>query len=374
LGQFLAYLIAEGHEQKISKNNYRIIFTNTDEKLKQRFKELGEKLFDLDIKKMDEDSLYANSKALEKFLSHNGYSTAENSFGKEIPDFLLTSSDETISRFLQKFFDCEATVTDQQVDLVTASEDIASAVNYLLLRFGIIGRTSEKQKYASNTEEKKVRKYYQVSVSGGDQLEKFRHEIGFSMKEKSRKLESIIRESNTNVDTVPSKQLIRECRELMGADRTQVAEYKQSLKAYEDGRYMPSRQKLAEIAERMEKHLEEITELKNSIEENPEIEEIEDFIDDTGILWKEMNRRLGYSRADKKFLSYRKYRENPEKIAEIALEFFEKKHDLPEAREKLDRIQKLAFSEVYWDEIEEIREVDYSGWVYDLTVEENHSF
>lgn len=374
LGEFLAYLIAEGHEQKVNDGNYRIIFTNTNQRLKERFKQLGEKLFDLDIKEMDEDSLYANSGALQHFLEYNGYSTFEDSFGKQIPDFILTAGDETASRFLQKFFDCEATVTDQQIDLVTASEDIASAVNYMLLRFGIVGRTSEKHKYAANTEEQKVRTYYQVSVSGAEQLENFRQEIGFSIDRKSEKLGSIIRDSNTNVDTVPCEELLTECREAMGADRTQIAEHKQSLKAYEDGRYRPSRQKLGEIAERLESHLRTIKGLRHSIKEEPTVEEIEDFIDKSGILWREMNEKLGYSRTDRKFLSYSKHQKNPEKIAEPALKVFEEKHDLSEAREKLDRIRQLAGSDIHWDRIQEIRQVEYSGWVYDLTVEENHSF
>ncbi|MFB6147390.1 MAG: helicase HerA domain-containing protein, partial [Candidatus Nanohaloarchaea archaeon] len=104
------------------------------------------------------------------------------------------------------------------------------------------------------------------------------------------------------------------------------------------------------------------------------VEEVEDFIDETGILWKEMNQKLGYSRPDRKFLSYSKYHEEPEKIAEAALELFEEKHDLSEAREKLEELRHLTSSDIHWDEIEEIRRIDYSGWVYDLTVEENHSF
>ncbi|MFB6100396.1 MAG: LAGLIDADG family homing endonuclease [Candidatus Nanohalobium sp.] len=374
LAEFMAFLIAEGHEQKISEGNYRVIFTNNNENFLDRFQELGQELFDLEFREMDQNSIYSNSRALEKFLKQNGYDAGQNSFGKSIPNFVLSSSDEVVSRFLQIYYDCEGNVTDQQIELSTASEEIAEAVNYMLLRFGIIGRTTEKRKYASNTEEQKVRTYYQVTVSGSDQLRKFKERIDFSIGGKSEKLEHIIKESNTNVDTVPCSELIKECRELMGADRTQVAEYKQSLKSYEDGEYDPGRQKLAEITGELRNFLTELKELREEVEENPSTDNVEELVDKSAVLWKEMNEELGYSRPDKRFLNYRKYEENPEKLSEIALRLFEAKHDLSESEKKLEKLDKLASSDVYWDEVKNIEKINYEGWVYDLTVEEDHSF
>jgi intein/homing endonuclease len=374
LSEFLAYLIAEGHEQKITENNYRLMFTNRNQRMIERFEQLGIELFDLDMKEMGKDTVYANSVALEKFLSHNGYKTGKNSFNKTIPDFLITASDETVARFLQKYFDCEANVTDQQIELTTASEDIADSINYMLLRFGIVGRTSKKQKYASNTEEQKVRTYYQITVSGSTQLASFQEKIDFSIDYKSEKLESIIKKSNTNMDTVPCNKLIKKCREEMGADRTQVAKHKQSMKAYEDGKYYPSREKLEEITESLESYLGNIKDLQRSVERKPKIEDIEKLISKSSIKWKDMNKELGYHRSDRKFLKYKKYRNNPEKLAEPCLKVFEKKHDLEKAEKLLKKLRKLSSSNIYWDEIEEIEEIDYEGWVYDLTVEKDHSF
>lgn len=374
IGEFLAFLLAEGHEQKVTNGNYRLMFTNTDQSLIDRFRRIGKELFDLEFHKMSEDTVYANSTALEEFLDVNGYSVCENSFNKEIPDFILTSSEETAVVFLKRYFESEANVTDQQIDLVTASKDIANALSYMLLRFGIVTRINQKEKYASNTEEKRVRSYYQLTISGSGQLEKFRDKIGFSVDRKSEKLSSTLNQSNTNVDVVECGNLLKECREKMGANRIQVATHKQSLKAYEDGKYKIGREKLGEIIENLESYLEEISRMKKQLDDQPTIEKVESFMEKSNVLWKELNKQQGYDRSDRRILTYKKYQKNPEKLAESVLSIFNDKNDLEEARNLIKKLQDLACSDVFWDEIEEIKEIDYEGWVYDLTVRENHSF
>jgi len=141
-----------------------------------------------------------------------------------------------------------------------------------------------KQKYAANTKEKKVRKYYQITISDSNQLSKFMHQIGFSISHKSEKLNSIIKDSNTNVDTIKCAEKLRICRESMGADRTQIAEHKQSLKAYEDEKYMPSRDKLREFTEKLGKQLDKLRNLKNKVEKKPSIKAIEGLIDESDSL------------------------------------------------------------------------------------------
>jgi intein/homing endonuclease len=374
LARFMAFLIAEGHEQKITDSNYRMIFTSNEENFLKEFQSLGKKLFDIDFQKMDENSVYSNSRALEIFLKENGYPAGENSFDKDVPGFITGSDRETVRNFLRKYYDCEGNVTDQQIELTTASRDIAEKVNYMLLRFGIVARTTEKQKYASNTEEQKVRTYHQVTISGARDLSRFHEWIGFELDRKQQRLEDIVKDENTNVDTVPAASLLRKTRECLGADRTQIAEYKQSLKAYEDGKYSPSRQKLQELVRSLKEHSNQIKELKNSIEVEPNIASIEKLVEKSGIKWKEVNNALGYERSDRRFLEYSKYQDNPDSLAETVLELFKEKHDLEEADKWVKQLETLASSDVFWDEITDIENIDYEGWVYDLTVEKNHSF
>ncbi|MFB6192713.1 MAG: LAGLIDADG family homing endonuclease [Candidatus Nanohaloarchaea archaeon] len=374
LARFMAFLIAEGHEQKITDSNYRIIFTNNEQEFLDEFQSLGKELFDIKFRKMDENSVYSNSRALEIFLKENGYPTGENSFDKDIPGFVTASSRETVRNFLRTYYDCEGNVTDQQIELTTASRDVAEKINYMLLRFGIVGRTTEKQKYASNTEEQKVRTYYQVTVSGGRDLSRFRDRIGFELGRKQQKLEKIVKDENTNVDTVPAADLLQKAREHLGADRTQIADYKQSLKAYEEGKCRPSRGKLQEFINSLKEYRKKIEGLKDRIKEEPDVDDIEKLVEESGVKWKEVNRALGYDRSDRRFLEYQKYRENPGKLAEPVLGLFEEKHDLEEAKTEIKRLEKLASSDVLWDEVTGIEKIDYEGWVYDLTVENDHSF
>jgi len=374
LAVFLSYLLAEGHEQQVNENNYRIIFVNKDKEILQRFKEFGEELFGLNFKQMDENTVYSNSKALQRFLDENNYSTGQNSFDKKIPGFIITSSDEVASEFLKAYFDCEGNVTNQQVELTTASRDIADAISYMLLRFGVIGRITTKKKYATNTEEQKVREYYQITISGSEQIQKFNRNVGFNVKRKSDKLDEIVKVSNTNVDTIPCSKTLKKCRNSMGADRTQISKHKQSLKAYEDGKYCPSRKKLREIIQNLEEYLKDIIDLKAEIEKNPDISSVTKFIEKSNVLWKEINQELGYNGTDRSFLSYSKYQKNPEKVAEPAIKLFNQKNDVRKANNLLEELTDLAESDVFWDEIEKITEINYEGWVYDLTVETNHSF
>jgi len=374
LAEFMAFMIAEGHEQKISKGNYRVIFTNNNEEFLSRFEELGEELFDLEFRELDENSIYTNSKALEKLLIENGYNAGTDSFGKNIPNFILSGNKEMKSRFLQIYYDCEGNVTDQQIELSTASKEIANAINYMLLEYGIIGRTTQKEKFATNTEEQKVRTYQQITISGSKQLKKFKENIDFSIERKSQALHDIIKEDNTNVDTVPCSNLIKECREEMGASRPQVAKHKQSLKAYEDGKYQPSREKLTEIAENLENHLENVKTLRKKLESNPSIESIKEFVEKSNILWKELKQEMGYKPNGKKPTKYKKYQKNLADLSEPTINVFEEKHNIEEAQEKLSEIKDLATSNVYWDEVTNIEEIKHEGWVYDLTVEEEHNF
>ncbi len=373
--EFMAYLIAEGHEQKLAENKYRIIFANNNKEILRRFKDHGENLFDLEFKQADELTVYCDSLALEKFLEHNGYSPSNKSFEKQIPNFILESPDKVVKRFLRAIFACEANVTDQQIEFTSASRDIVDKISHMLLRYGIVCRISEKEKYASNTEEKKTRTYQQLVISENRNLSRFKKEIGFGIGYKNTKLARITqRKKNTNVDTVPCGSKIRKARTLMDADRPQIADHKQSLKAYEDGKYEPSREKLAEITSALEDHLHKLENLKEKLENNPKIEIVEELIETSGIKWREINSELGYDRTDRRFLEYKKYREDPEKIAKPVLAIFERKHRLKKSKKEIEELKDLSKSNIFWDEIESIKKIDYRGYVYDLTVENDHNF
>ena len=61
---------------------------------------------------------------------------------------------------------------------------------------------------ATNTKPKIKRKYYQITVSGQDNIRKYIDHVGFITKEKNDKSLKLLKESNTNVDIVPELQNI----------------------------------------------------------------------------------------------------------------------------------------------------------------------
>lgn len=368
--EFMALLISEGQEQKIAQDSCRVILTNTNEKIISRFEELGKAIFNLEFRRIDQNSTYTNSKMLEIFLSENGYKTGLKSFEKSIPNFIISAKQNIVSQFLASYFNTKGDVTRQQIQLTTASRDIAEAIQYMLLRFGIVGRISKKKNYASNAQE-----HYRLAISGSNQLEKFREEIGFDIDRKSNKLENIATNLNTKLDNVPCGQLIKKCREDAGAKRTQIATTdKQSLTAYEEQKYCPSREKLAEIISSLEDYIEKVDTLKAKLEDNPSIKKVEEFVDETSITWRDLNQKMGYSGTSKNSPRDRKCEENTVDLAKIVLGLFEKENNLEDANEKLDRLKDLSTSDVFWDEVEKVEPINYEGWVYDLTVEDNHSF
>lgn len=131
---------------------------------------------------------------------------AGKSGNKRIPPILFNLSNPQIAHYLSAYFEGDGTVDDHgRVLATTKSKELASDLAYLLLRFGIVARLKPKFKRATNTMGHKGDTYYQLTVSGKKQVEKFANEIGFLFSDKQNKLLKNINErGNTNLDVVPT--------------------------------------------------------------------------------------------------------------------------------------------------------------------------
>lgn len=295
--EFLSLVISEGSEQQ-RDGSYRIIFTNNNQKLMERFIYTSRSLFALDTGSMRDNSRYIDSTSLKHLLEDIGYDTLNNSRSKKIPEIVLNSTPRCKKRFLRVFFDAEGCMEDHEVTVFSASRDIINSLSYMLLEFGIIARMSEREKRATNSDHKGDT-YYQISISGAEQLEKFSSKIGFGIDRKQQKLESYVqnKDGNTNTDIVPVEgDYLKSERNKIGLSQKELGDRIDShstlVSLYERGERRPSRKKFEDLAEALDS---------------------------------------------------KKY-------------------------------QKLADSDVYWDKIESIEEVEYDNWVYDLTVREHHNF
>jgi|GEM_PF-391932 len=297
LSEFLSLTIAEGAEQQ-ADGSYRIIFTNNDEKLVERFRQLSKELFGLEVSEMRENAVYIDSTPLKQFLKEIGYEPLSKSRGKHVPSSVHKSSKSSKRQFLKTLFDCEGCVEDHEITISSASEQMISDISYMLLEFGIVGRIRSKEKRATNSDHEGDT-YYELSISGVDFMMKFAKNIGFGMKRKQNKLEDYIesKDGNTNTDVIPiDGDYFKKERNKLGVSQRELSECIDShstlISLYEKNKRRPSRQKFQKISERLDSQI--------------------------------------YS--------------------------------------------KLAQSEVLWDKIESIEEVDYEGYVYDLTVRKHHNF
>lgn len=295
--EFLSLVISESTEQQ-AEGSYRIIFTNDDQDLMDKFVSHTGSLFDLETSEMRDNARYIDSTSLKHLLDDLGYKTLQKSRSKQIPNIVLRSPKECKKRFLRTFFDAEGCMEDHEITLSSASQDVINKISYMLLEFGITARMSEREKRATNSEHEGDT-YYRIAISGTEQMEKFVQQIGFGMNRKQNKLETYLneKEGNTNADVVPI-----------------------------DGAYLKSERNKVGFSQ---------TELGDRINSHS-----------TLVSLYERNKR-------------RPSRQRFEKMAEV-----------------LDSslYEDLASSDLYWDKIESIEEIDYEGYVYDLTVREHHNF
>lgn len=125
---------------------------------------------------------------------------------KRVPGFIFSLSNIKASQYLKAYFEGDGGVENHEISATTKSKSLASDLSYLLLRFGIIARTKEKAKSATNTKAKTKREYYKVSISGQDNIRKYIDQIGFITKRKNQNSLKLLKNSNTNIDIVPELQ------------------------------------------------------------------------------------------------------------------------------------------------------------------------
>lgn len=120
-----------------------------------------------------------------------------NAWGKEIPDIIMTSNKDNVSSFLSGLFDTDGTIgKNGTVTYCTVSEKLAKQVQIALLNFGII--SSKIKKKSCNG------KYHFIISISGDNVFKFKKEIGFKLSRKQDRMRCITdKYCNTNIDNIP---------------------------------------------------------------------------------------------------------------------------------------------------------------------------
>ncbi len=191
LAEWLGYFIGDGHADS---NTNAITFTNTDERLRKRFMELTERLFpDARIKERIHENrapdVYVNSKMAKELVKSLGLA------GRKADRVYIPEQGwKGLRSFLRAYFDCDAGVESNGIVLSTASREMAEQVSYALAGLGVVAKVRSKTIRGCT--------YYYVVISGSENISRFLSEVGFSVEEKRRRAEALIKRPNPNVGSL----------------------------------------------------------------------------------------------------------------------------------------------------------------------------
>jgi len=188
------YLIGDGC---LTRDNI-ILFSNKDEDIINNYKNIMKNEFNASVTKKSGDNVdfLTSDKYLRKYFELLGLKQTD-AFGKEIPKCIMESTKNIMSYFLRGLFDTDGTVDNRCVSLCTVSEKMAKQIQVSLLNYGIISRLTKKYN--------KDGKFHYLIFIYGENIDKFKKEIGFGCKVKSDKLELLHsnKKRNTNKDIIP---------------------------------------------------------------------------------------------------------------------------------------------------------------------------
>jgi len=218
--KLLAYIIADGY-----MGCRKLEFTKKDLQIRNDFKKA---LYDFDKKlswgestriinnnkSRNNNGQYNSNNSLINYLKEIGL-YEKRSGDKFIPKEILILKNEHIALFLNRLYSCDGGVEigkqkspTREINYTTKSELMARQIQHLLLRFNIQASLKSKQKRATNSINHKGFLYWQVTISGKENIINFNKKIGFFHIQKDKKLKQICNDvinlkSNTNVDIIP---------------------------------------------------------------------------------------------------------------------------------------------------------------------------
>lgn len=345
---------------------------------------------------------------------------------KRVPSPIFGLTNLEISHYLKAYYEGDGGVEEHEITATTKSKHLASDLAYLLLRFGIIARIRLKMKSAKNTVAQTKRKYYQITISGQDNIKKYIDQIGFITERKNKLALKLLKKSNTNFDVIPELQST--FKEISSELYNSEIPAPKNFSEVKLGIFRPSREKLNKIISELKNRIYEIESLEgDGISKLSALPTVQQIIDKGSnkklntLLWQNLNHswrtmRNGISPNTKNALVaakithgydveidevgralYRSFRFTGESLQKfdsplwdtvlykhanaryekllkardyITEIFKDKLEKLKKVKEKVFWLETLANSDLYWDEIVKITKVKSKHpYVYDLQVE-----
>ncbi len=269
--------------------------------------------------------LSVHSTPLYQFLTSHGHEFGCRAAQKHIPAAIMRADAAGVAIFLRAFFDAEGWVEPgrQQVGLTTASPQLAEELRHLLRRFGVWARVSRAMKAATNGT--RIARPYWTLYIGGPSLRSFAEQIGFGDQRKMGRLsECIAKRSNPNRDLLPSGPVIKELATATALSPKRLLGNTGQAKGYA-------------VLKRCsrESYFGKIRPMLIDLTERPE-----------GRLPGNQVRPTRYPSVD----------------------------DIGHLQQGIATLDRLATAPLVYEEVASVEEIEYSGWVYDFTVERTHNF
>lgn len=192
--RFLGFYLAEGHAER----NY-VIFSSADREI---VSDIRSEAAGRGLSFTHRPGTYdyqCNGSAWADVLTEWMGTHAKN---KHLPSFWPSLSNMHLAQMLRAYFSADGGVDGDEVTAVTASNELASDLQYALLRFGIVARARRRMMKVPNKSYRS--ECWSIRISGRDNLLRFQEDIGFALSRKNERLAKIIPvTSNTNVDIMP---------------------------------------------------------------------------------------------------------------------------------------------------------------------------
>ncbi|MBI2057865.1 MAG: hypothetical protein HYT63_02690, partial [Candidatus Yanofskybacteria bacterium] len=185
----------------------------------------------LDSAVLDDSAKSFRQLGIPYFFGNRGINTADKPFveliksmgGKQkagtktIAPFVFGAEKSVIAAYLRAYFEGDGGVENASVSASSKSKQLVSELSYLLYYFGIVARIRPIKKKASGWIRKKL--YWQLTISGQENLKKFADNINFvSKRKRNLLLQRISRDRNTNVDIIPGlSEIFKEIDRLLPA-------------------------------------------------------------------------------------------------------------------------------------------------------------
>ncbi|MEK7509604.1 MAG: LAGLIDADG family homing endonuclease [Patescibacteria group bacterium] len=216
----------------------------------------------------------------------HGIRGAGLSHKKHVAGPIFDAPREAVAAYLRAYFEGDGGVDGAAVTALSKSRALISDLSYLCYYFGIIVRIHRRQKTYAKTGRKRT--FWQMSISGQDNLRKFQEHIGFISTRKKEALARLTTKvENTNCDIVPGLQPLAQ--ELAGLFDTQLSDIS-DFSALKQGHDL-SPKRLGKLVEMMEARVQRFKDLypfMQKLQDLPTVEAIVKKADED----RELNRTL----------------------------------------------------------------------------------